>query len=92
MKESTTLNLTGGWEQIVNDQERQERIAAFHDKCLQVDVEKLSSKALAFAIGASVACFLGMLDFLVIWLAAPVALAMAGVSCFLFGRVHELKK
>ena len=87
-----TLNTNDGWEQIVNAQERQDRIAAFHDKRLQVKVEKITANAFAFATGAAVAGFLGMFDLLVMWLAAPAAMLMAGVSCFLFGRVSELKK
>lgn len=87
-----TLNINDGWEQIVNAQERQERIDAFHDKRLHAKLEKLTGKAVLFAFGASVASILGLLGLLVVWLAAPVALVTAGVSCFLFGRVSELKK
>lgn len=86
------LNMENGWEEIINDDNRQKRIDAFHAKRYQNKVDKLSAKAYIFGISAAVLALLGLTGALTKWIAFPACAVLAGVSCYNFGRLYQLKK
>ena len=86
------LNMNDGWEQIINDEGRQQRIDAFHARRYQSKVDKLNAIACICGAMAVVLAVLGLTGALTTWIAFPVCAVLAGVSCFNFGRVYELTK
>ena len=86
------LNTENGWEEIVNDAGRRMRIDTFHAKRYQRKVDLLSAKAFLYGLGAAAISLLGITGALTGWIAFPVAFVLAGVSCFDFGRVYQLKR
>lgn len=91
MEQARPLDLESGWEEIINEEGRQNRIAAhnaaFHAKRYQSKVDKLNKRAMTFGVTAMVMLVLWISGALVAWLSAPAALALAGVSCFTFGKL-----
>ena len=83
------LNMEDGWEAIVNNGERQKRIDAFHARRYQNKLDKLRIRAMICGIAMVVIAALGLTGALISWVAAPVALVLAGVCCFTMGRVFE---
>ena len=68
-----TLNLNDGWEDIVNDPDRQDRIDRFHAKRLAAKLDKLVSKSLTFALIAAVFATLTVTNALTAWIGTPFA-------------------
>ena len=89
MKTQKELNLTDGWEDVVNNPDRkkvQAQIAANHaaEKC-----DRLLNRALITAAVAClflVLCFLGQMESLI---AYPAAAVLTGIACGYCGRVWE---
>ena len=86
------LNLNDGWEQTVNDKQRQERIDNFHAKRRQKKLDKMIGNTALSALGSLAFLALGLSGALVYWIASPVALILCCLSCFMGGWIwHETK-
>ena len=86
-----TLNLNDGWECIVNDPERQERIDRFHAKRRAKMLDELASKSLILALISAVFAVLAITDALTAWVAIPFTAVFMAMSCFNFGRFVQAK-
>ena len=88
-----TLNLNDSWEQIINDEERLNRIASFHEKRRQKKLEKMIGNAILSGIGSVLLLTMGLTGLLVGWMAYPMCAAFAGFACFMGGAIwHEIKQ
>ena len=85
------LNTTDGWEAIINEPGRQERIQAFHQGRKQKKINDLTGKAFLLAAGSSLIGGLGLFGALTMWLAAPICVVLNGAACYTYGRITELK-
>lgn len=85
------LNTHDGWESVVNDPDRQERIDRFHAKRKAEKLNKLSAKVFIFAMLAIAFGLLGITGALVNWLGTPISIVMTALACFNFGRYSQLR-
>lgn len=86
------LNLNDGWEQTINDKQRQERIDRFHANRRQKKLEKMIGNAMLSGLGALVVMALGLTGALVGWIAYPMSIVLGGLCCFMGGWIwHETK-
>lgn len=86
-----TLNLNDGWEDIVNDPDRQDRIDRFHAKRAAAKLDKLASKALFQALIAAFFTILTFTDALTAWIGTPFAAVFMALASFNFGRFVQMK-
>lgn len=86
-----TLNLNDGWEEIINDPDRQDRIDRFHAKRVAAKLDKLASKALIQAIIAAFFATLTVTNALTAWIGTPFAAVFMALACFNFGRFVQAK-
>lgn len=86
-----TLNLNDGWEDIVNDPDRQDRIDRFHAKRLEEKLDKLVSKSLTFALIAAFFAVPTFTNAFPAWFGTPFAIVFMALSCFNFGRFVQAK-
>ena len=89
MNQPTALDLTSGWEQIVNNVERHNARLRFDAYLYQRKLHKKISKIINFALGAVVSVTLGLTGLLAPWLAGGAAVLLTCVACFLCGRFFE---
>ena len=76
-------------ERIVNDQQRQEVINAFHEKRYAKRQRKMLMDACMYAAIALAFGLLGIVGWMFNWIAYPVCAACALYSAFRFGRWFE---
>ena len=86
------LNLTDGWDEIINDKSRQERIAQFHAKRKKVKYDKLCARSCVYGVLSIAAALLGLTGAMTGWIALPASVVLAAVCSFTCGRICELKK
>lgn len=89
---SKELNLKDGWEEQINRQERIDRIDRAYAARRQKKYTKLGFRAATCAGVSMLLLALGLTGALTPWIAAPVGMVLAGVSCFMFGQVKEGSK
>ena len=77
-----TLNLNDGWEDIVNDPDRQDRIDRFHAKRLAAKLDKLVSNALIQAIIAAAFAVLTFTNAFPAWFGTPFAAVFMALASF----------
>ena len=86
-----TLNLNDGWEAIVNDPDRQERIDRFHAKRRSKKLDELASASLCFFMITEFFAILTITDALTAWIGIPFTVVFMAMSCFNFGRFAQAK-
>lgn len=89
MNQPTTLNLTGGWEQIVNNVERHNARARFLANLEKRKLAKKSGEVVNLALGAILSVALGFTGLLAPWVAGAAAVLLVCIACFLGGRIWE---
>lgn len=89
MNQPATLDLTGGWEQIVNNVERYNARLRFDAYLYQRKLKKKISKVVNMALGAIVSVILGLTSLMAPWLAGGAAVILVCAACFLAGRIRE---
>ena len=89
MNQPTALDLTGGWESIVNNVERHNARLRFEAYLYQRKLKKKISKVVNIAIGAILSVALGLTGLMAPWLAGAAAVILVCVACFLAGRIRE---
>ena len=89
MNQPTTLDLTGGWEQIVNDVERHNARVRFEIRRQQYRLNKRINKILNYALGAAAVSALDFGGLLSPWVAIPGAVILVCIACFFGGRLWE---
>ena len=89
MNQPKALNLSDGWENIVNNVARHNArvriLAAVHKR----KQEKRIAKAVNYALGAVLSVVLGATGLLSSWVAGSIAVLLVCISCFLYGRAWE---
>lgn len=86
------LNLNDGWEQTINDKQRQERIDRFHANRRKKKLDKMIVNAMLSGFGSLLMLAFGLTGALVVWIAYPMCFALGGLSCFMGGWIwHETK-
>lgn len=89
MEQTTTLNLAGGWESIVNNVERHNARTRFEMHRIQHRRKKKLGKIVSFVLGAVLALVLDFAGLLTSWIAVPGAVVLVCIACFLGGRLWE---
>ena len=89
MNQPTALDLTGGWENIVNNVERHNARLRHEAKLYQHKLKKKISKVVNIAIGAILSVTLGLTGLMAPWLAGAAAVILVCIACFLAGRIRE---
>lgn len=87
MNQPTTLDLTGGWEGIVNNVERHNARCQFEGKMAEKAIRKRLNKALLYAVCAAVAVLLARKGLLALWVAVLAAQVLLCMACFVAGKV-----
>lgn len=89
MKTEKELNLTDGWEDIINDPSRKNLQAQIAANQSAEKGDRLLNRALIIAAVACLflaLCFLGLMESLI---AFPAAVALTGIACGYCGRAWE---
>lgn len=89
MNRPVTLDLTGGWEDIVNNVERHNARVRFDAYLYQRKLKKKICKVVNMALGAIVSVILGLTGLMAPWLGGGSAVILVCVACFLAGRIRE---
>ena len=89
MNQPTTLDLTGGWEKIVNNTERHNARLRFEANLFRHKQKKKLGKMTELAIGAILSVALGFSGLLSPWIAGGVAVILVCAACFIAGRIWE---
>lgn len=89
MNQPTALDLTGGWESIVNNVDRHNARLRFDAYLYQRKLHKKISKVVNMALGAIVSVTLGLTGLMAPWLAGGTAVILVCAACFLAGRIRE---
>ena len=87
MEQPKVLDLTGGWDDIVNNVERHNARCRFEEKLAKRKFHKQINKALMYAIGAAMAMVLECTGLFSIWVAIPAALLLVCMACFTAGQI-----
>lgn len=85
------LNLNDGWEDIVNNPDRRERIDRFHAKRKAKKLDEMATTSLYFALISAFFTILAITDALTAWIGIPLAAVFMAMSCFNFGRFVQAK-
>ena len=86
------LNLTDGWDEIINDKARRERIDAFHAKRRKAKHDRLCVKAGVCGLLSIASALMGLTGAMTDWIALPAAIVLAAACSFICGRIYGLKK
>ena len=86
-----TLNVNDGWEAVVNNPDRRERIDRFQAKRKEVKLNKLSARGIVYAVLALVYGFAGITGIMAEWLGLSVGFVLLMISTFNFGRYCQLR-
>lgn len=89
MNQPTTLDLTGGWESIVNNVERHNARLRFEALLYQRRLKRKIGRVTNMALGAIVSVTLGLTGLMAPWLAGGAAVILVCAACFLAGRIRE---
>lgn len=89
MEQTTELDLTGGWESIVNNVERHNARLRFDAKVYRLGLRKKLGKMTNLALGAILSVVLGFSGLLAPWLAGAIAVTLICCACILGGRIWE---
>lgn len=89
MDKPIRLNLTGEWEDIVNNVERHNARCRFEHIRKQNKLQKMVNKSLCYAMVAALAVILSFTDLLAAWVAIGVEIPCLCAACFIGGRVYE---
>ena len=89
MNQPKALDLTGGWEQIVNNVERHNARVRFEIRRQQYRRNKRISKILNHVLGAALVMGLDLAGLLSSWIAVPGAVILTCIACFFGGRLWE---
>ncbi len=89
MNQPTTLDLTGGWENIVNNVERHNARVRFEVNLYQHKLKRKIGRVVNTALGAILSVTLGLTGLLAPWLASVTAIICVCIACFLGGRIWE---
>lgn len=89
MKQPTALDLTGGWENIVNNVERHNARLRFEIRRQQYRRNKRINKILNYVLGAALVMGLDLAGLLSPWIAVPGAVILVCIACFFGGRLWE---
>lgn len=89
MNQPTTLDLTGGWESIVNNVERHNARLRFEALMYQRRLKRKIGRVINMALGAIVSVTLGLTGLMAPWLAGGAAVILVCAACFLAGRIRE---
>ena len=87
-----TLNLNDGWEAVVNNPEKQERIERFHAKRRERKLDKLAMKTAVFGFIAGLFGLFGITGAMTTWISTPVAAIFVALFFFNCGRYAGLEK
>lgn len=86
-----TLNLNDGWEAVVNNPEKQERINRFHAKRREEKLNRFGEKVSLFAIMAGFFGLMGITGTFAAWVSAPLFTVSTAWAFFNYGRYSQLK-
>ena len=89
MNKPATLDLTGGWENIVNNVERHNARVRFEAKLFRRKMKQKINRMADLALGAIISVALGVAGLMDIWIAGAAAVVLVCLVCFLGGRVLE---
>lgn len=87
MNQQKQLDLSGGWENIVNNVERHNARCRFERKMAKRKLHKQINKALCYAMGAALAMVLEFTGLLALWVAVAAALVLLCLACFTVGQI-----
>lgn len=90
MTKPILLNLTGDWENIVNNVDRHNKRCRRDQAKRESELHKMLNKALCFAMVAALATALRFCNLLSDWVAVAVALPCLCAACFIGGRLYEV--
>ena len=90
MRKPITLNLTGEWEDIVNNTEKHNRRCRYEQAKKESKLHQMINKALCFAMIAALALILNVAELLTTVVAVAVALPCLCTTCFIGGRFYEV--
>ena len=90
MNQPTILDLTGGWEQIVNNVERHNARLRFEARLHHHKLKRKISRVINVAFGAILSVALGLTGLLAPWIAGAAAVLLVCIACFLAGRIYEV--
>lgn len=85
------LNTHDGWESVINDPDRQERIDRFHAQLKAKKLNKLSGKASIFFLLTVIFSLLGITGAMINWLSAPLAFISSAFAFFYYGRFVQMR-
>ena len=89
MNQPITLDLTGGWERIVNNVERHNAKVRFREKLYRRKLTKKISTIVEIVLVAALVIALDLCGLLTPWVAGLIATVLICIACFLGGRVYE---
>lgn len=89
MDQTTALNLTGGWESIINNVDRHNARVRFEVNLFRHKQKKKIGKMMELSLGAVLSATLGFIGLLTPWFAGGAAVILACSACFLAGRIWE---
>ena len=89
MEQPKALDLTGEWEDIVNNADRHNARISFEKKLFRCRQRKKIGRMVELALGAILSVALGFAGLLTPWVAGGLAVILMFVACFLAGRIWE---
>ena len=92
MRQAIELNLTAGWEGIVNSAERHNARVRFEQKLHAQKLLKLRRMIVALSLGALLVVALGAAGLLASWVAGIAAVLMICGACLVTGRLLERRR
>ena len=92
MREAKVLDLTGGWEDIVNNVQRHNARCRWEAKKEGRKTNKLMQLAIRLSLGTLLVVGLAFCKVVAPWLGAVVAVVLLCSACMVAGRVAERRK
>lgn len=92
MNQPTALDLTGGWEDIVNNVERHNARLRFEANLFRHKLKKKIGRVVNLALGAITSVALGATGLLAPWLAGTAAVILICSAFFFGGGVWEARR
>ena len=89
MNKQIPLNLTGEWEDIVNNVARHNARCRFEQIRKRNKLNKMLNQALCWAMTAALATILSFTGLLSVWVAACITIPCLGATCFIGGRIWD---
>lgn len=88
MENTTALDLTGGWESIVNNVERHNARVRFEQGLRKRKQAKKLGRIVNLTLGAILCGVLGVTGLLAPWIAGFAAGVMVCIACFFGGQLY----